>query len=77
MLQQKEEEHLCALMLMMSEYMERKASELKKVKGLELLAGTECPSSSHHPPSHSVSSPYSLLTGSGASFLHSALEIKW
>lgn len=32
-LQQKEEEHLCALMLMMSEYMEKRASEGKEVKG--------------------------------------------
>lgn len=31
--QQKEEEHLCALMLMMSEYMEKRANEGTEVRG--------------------------------------------
>lgn len=57
MLQQKEEEHLCALMLMMSEDMEKRASEGKEVRGwscwqavnvqlpLIILDHTMCP---HH-----------------------------
>lgn len=54
--EKKEEEHFCALMLMMSEYMEKRASEgkeegKKRNVGLEMLAGSECPSPSHHPPS--------------------------
>lgn len=57
--------------------MEKGASEGKEVKGLELLAGTECPTPSLHPPSHSLCIlAYSLLTGCEASFLY-ALEMKW
>lgn len=73
----KEEEHLCALMLMMGECMEiDPAKRGKRSEELELLAGTECPIPSRHPRLRSESLPHSLLTGCGASCLHS-LHWKW
>lgn len=73
----KEEEHLCALMLMTGECMEiDPAKRGKRSEGLELLAGTECPIPSRHPRLRSESLPHSLLTGCGASCVHS-LHWKW
>lgn len=64
-------------MLMMGECMEiDPAKRGKRSEELELLAGTECPIPSRHPRLRFESLPHSLLTGCGASCLHS-LHWKW
>ena len=72
MLLRKEEEHLCALMLMMSEYMEKRASEGKE--GEEVRGWSRWQALNVQPPHITLHHTlriltYTLLTGCQASFL--------